>query len=127
MANKKKILIIEDEKDLKFLLRQALEEEGYQVTEVMDGEEGLEQLKGGLNPDLILLDLLLPGMDGYEFLTRVKASSNFASIPVIVISNLGQEEEIQKALDLGATDYLIKANFTLDQILERMKKVWPEE
>lgn len=127
MANKKKILIVEDEKDLKFLLNQALEEAGYEVTEVIDGEEGLEQLKKGLSPDLILLDLLLPGMDGYEFLTIVKKDPNFESIPVIVISNLGQEEEIQKALDLGASDYLIKAHFTLDQILERIKKVWPEE
>jgi DNA-binding response OmpR family regulator len=120
--NKKKILIIEDEKDLKFLLSQSLAEEGYKVEEAIDGEEGLRKLKTGLKPDIILLDLLLPGMDGYEFLTTIKKDSQLSSIPVLVISNLGQREEIDKAKDLGAIDYLIKAHFTLDEILKRIEK-----
>lgn len=119
---KEKILIVEDEKDLKFLLTQFLKEEGYKIEEAIDGEEALKKLKNGLKPDIILLDLLLPGMDGYEFLTIVKKDSQFSSIPILVISNLGQQEEIDKAMDLGASDYLIKANFTLDQISKRIKK-----
>lgn len=120
---KKKILIIEDEKTLRFLLAQILIEEGFDVEEVIDGEEGIKKLKEGSKPDLILLDLLLPGIDGYEVLSRIKRDLNYESIPVIILSNLGQKEEIEKGLKLGATDYLIKAHFTLQEIVEKIKKV----
>jgi len=119
---KKKILIIEDEKNLKFLLGQALKEEGYEVEEAIEGGEAFRKLEQGLKPKLILLDLLLPGMDGYKFLTEIKKDARYEKIPVVVISNLGQEEEINKARELGASDYLIKAHFTLDEILEKIKK-----
>ncbi len=119
---KKKILIVEDEKELRFLLGQALAEEDFEVEEAIAGEEAMEKLKQGLKPDLILLDLLLPGMDGYDFLLKIKKDSNFEAIPVIVISNLGQEEEIKKALKLGADDYYIKAHFTLQEIIDKIKK-----
>ncbi len=121
MNKKKKILLVEDEKDLKFLLKQTLVEEGYEVDEAMDGEEAFEKLKENEKPDLILLDLLLPGMDGYEFLSKIKKEHDYGSIPIVVVSNLGQEREIKKAMDLGAAGYLIKANFTLSEILEKIK------
>jgi len=118
---KKKILVIEDEKTLRFLLNQTLAEEGFEVEEAIDGEEGIQKLKES-KPDLILLDLLLPGIDGFEVLSRIKRDSDSESIPVIILSNLGQEEEVERGLKLGAIDYLIKAHFTLDEIALRVKK-----
>ena len=118
----KKILIIEDEKTLRFLIVQTLIEEGFEVEEAIDGEEGIQKLKEN-KPDLILLDLLLPGIDGFEVLSRIKRDSDLESIPVIILSNLGQEEEIERGSRLGAIDYLIKAHFTLDEIAARVKKV----
>jgi DNA-binding response OmpR family regulator len=119
---KKKILIIEDEKDLRFFIARALKEEGFEVIEAIDGEEGIEKAKKE-KLDLILLDLLLPGISGYEVLARIKKDPEMEMIPVIILSNLGQQEEIEKGLKLGAVDYLIKANFTLDEIVERVKKI----
>ncbi len=118
---KKKILVIEDEKTLRFLIVQTLLQEGFEVEEAIDGEEGIQKLKKN-KPDFILLDLLLPGINGYEVLSKIKRDSDLESIPVIILSNLGQEEEIKKGLNLGAVDYLIKAHFTLDQIVARIKK-----
>ncbi len=119
---KKKILVIEDEKTLRFLIVQTLVQEGFEVEEAIDGEEGIQKLKKN-KPDLILLDLLLPSINGFEVLSKIKRDSNLESIPVIILSNLGQEEEIKKGLNLGAIDYLIKAHFTLDQVVSRIKKV----
>lgn len=119
----KKILIIEDEKDLRFFLTKALKGEGFETLEAFDGEEGIEIAKKE-KPDLILLDLLLPGINGYEVLTKLKKDPFLEQIPVIILSNLGQSEEIEKGMKLGAIDYLIKANFTLDEIVERVKKVF---
>jgi DNA-binding response OmpR family regulator len=119
---KKKILIIEDEKDLRFFIIRALKEEGFEVIEAIDGEEGIEKAKKE-KPDLILLDLLLPGISGYEVLARIKKDPEMEMIPVLILSNLGQQEEVEKGLKLGAVDYLIKANFTLDEIVERVKKI----
>jgi len=116
-----KILLIEDEKTLRFLIVQTLTQEGFEVEEAVDGEEGIQKLKNN-KPDLILLDLVLPGMNGFEVLSKIKKDSELESIPVVILSNLGQEEEIKKGMNLGATDYLIKAHFTLDQIVARIKK-----
>jgi DNA-binding response OmpR family regulator len=119
---KKKILIIEDEKELRLLLGQALSEDGFQVEGAMTGEEAMKKIKEGLRPDLILLDLLLPGIGGYEFLVKIKKDAAYESIPVIIISNLGQEEEIKKGLQMGAEDYYIKAHFTLQEMIGKINK-----
>ncbi len=119
---KKTILIIEDEKDLRFFLKTALSQEGYEVKEAFDAEEGFEKLKEK-KPDLILLDILLPGKSGFDFLTQIKADPNFESIPVLILSNYGRQEDIEKGLKLGAVDYLIKANFTLEEIVQKVKKI----
>lgn len=116
----KKILIVEDEKDLRFFISTALKEAGFEILEAFDAEEALEILKKE-TPDLILLDILLPRMNGFEFLTTIKKDSKLEKIPVIILSNLGQKEEIEEGLRRGAVDYLIKANFTLDKIVEKIK------
>ena len=74
-----------------------------------------------LKPDLILLDLLLPGLDGFEVLKRVRANEALKETPVIIFSNLGQKEDIERAKGLGANDFLIKANFTLDDVVVKIK------
>ncbi len=122
MENKNKILVVEDEKTLRFLIVQSLKDDGFEVYESIDGEEGIKLAKES-KPDLILLDLLLPGMNGFDVLSQLKRDSSTESIPVIILSNCGQEEEIERGMKLGATDYLVKAHFTLDEIAERVKKI----
>lgn len=118
----KKILIVEDDKFLRELIGQKLLKEGYDISEAVDGLKALEVLKDE-KPDLILLDLILPGMDGFESLEKMKADPSISSIPVIILSNLGQKEDIERGLKLGASDYLIKAHFTPGEIIEKVKGV----
>ena len=123
---KKKVLVIEDERTLRFLIAQTFRGEGFEVEEAIDGEEGIEKLKE-IKPDLILLDLLLPGINGFDLLLKIKKDVNLESVPVIILSNLGQKEEIERGLKLGAADYIIKAHSALDEIVVRAKKfVSPE-
>lgn len=116
----KKILIIEDDKFLRELIARKLSDEGFEALEAIDGEEGIKKIKEE-KPDLILLDLILPSIDGFEVLSRMKEESN--TIPVIILSNLGQKEEVEKGLKMGAVDYLIKAHFTPGEIIEKIKNI----
>ncbi len=118
----KKILIVEDDKFLRELITRKLESEGYKIIEAVDGEEGIKKATEE-KLDLILLDLILPGIDGFEVLTQLKQNEKLASIPVIILSNLGQREEIEKGLKLGAIDYLVKAHFTPGEIIEKIKNI----
>jgi len=116
----KKILIVEDDKFLRELIAQKLKKEGYLISESVDGEEGIKKIKSD-KPDLVLLDLILPSIDGFEVLTKAKEDSSISSIPVIILSNLGQKEDVERGLKLGAVDYLIKAHFTPGEIIEKIK------
>ena len=118
----KKILIIEDDKFLRELISMKLQKEGYTIVEAVDGEEGEKKIKEE-KPDLVLLDLILPGIDGFEVLSRIKEDPAVSSIPVIILSNLGQKEEIEKGLKLGAIDFLVKAHFTPGEIIEKIKNI----
>lgn len=118
----KTILVIEDDKFLRELIVQKLLKENYNVSEAIDGEEGIKKVKEG-KPDLVLLDLILPGIDGFEVLSQVRAEPAVASVPVIILSNLGQREDIEKGLKMGAVDYLIKAHFTPGEIIEKIKTI----
>lgn len=117
-----KILIIEDDKFLRELIAQKLTKEGYEIFEAIDGEEGVKKVKTE-KPDLILLDLILPGIDGFGVLAQIKKDLILAQIPVIILSNLGQKEDIEKGINLGAVDYLIKAHFTPNEIIDKIKTV----
>lgn len=117
---KRKILLIEDEKIIADLIIPKLSRAGFEVVEAIDGEEAMERLKeDGIS--LVLLDLLLPGLDGFGFLNRIKKDPALHTIPVIILSNLGQNEDVKKGLELGAAAYLIKAHFTPDQILKKVE------
>jgi len=120
MEPKKTILIVEDDKFLRELINRKLSGEGFDALEAVDGEEGIKKIKEG-KPDLVLLDLILPGIDGFEVLARLREDPEISSIPVIILSNLGQREEVEKGLKLGAIDYLIKAHFTPGEIIEKIK------
>jgi len=121
MLNMEKILIIEDDKFLRDLLVKKLTEENFSVVTAIDGEEGIKKIQE-VNPSLILLDLILPGINGFEVLKKTKENPATKEIPVIVLSNLGQKEDIERAIELGSEDYLVKAHFTLDEIVGKVKK-----
>ena len=118
----KKVLIIEDDKFLRELIARKISEQGYEVFEAEDGSAGFKKIKE-IKPDLILLDLILPTVDGFEVLAQLKKEVTLSSIPVIILSNLGQKEDVEKGLKLGAAGYLIKAHFNPDEIIERVKDV----
>ena len=118
----KTILIVEDDKFLRELIAQKLVKEGYEISEAIDGEEGIKKIKEE-KPSLVLLDLILPGIDGFEILSKMKEDPALAQIPVIILSNLGQKEDVERGLKLGAVDYLIKAHFTPGEIIEKVKNV----
>jgi DNA-binding response OmpR family regulator len=118
----KKILLIEDDRFLRELMSRKLSEGGFDVTQAVDGESGVEKSKDG-GFDMILLDLILPGIDGFEVLRKIKENEASSSIPVIILSNLGQREEVDKGLELGAVDFLIKAHFTPGEIIKKISKI----
>ena len=121
-SSQPKILIIEDDKFLRDLLSQKLTREGFKVLAAMEGEEGIK-IAGEEMPNLVLLDLILPGLDGFDILERLKKDSRLSSIPVLVLSNLGQKEDIERAISSGAEGFLIKANFTPGEIVDKVKSV----
>ncbi|PIP16814.1 MAG: response regulator [Candidatus Portnoybacteria bacterium CG23_combo_of_CG06-09_8_20_14_all_37_13] len=117
-----KVLIVEDDRFLRELLIRKLEGQGFIISTAVEGKEVLSKAKEEL-PQLILLDLILPGIDGFEVLKQIKEDSQINKIPVIILSNLGQQEEVEKGLKLGAADYLVKAHFTPDEIIGKIKEV----
>lgn len=118
----RKVLIVEDDQFLRDLASQKLTKEHLTVVTAVDGEEGAAKAAAE-RPDVILLDILLPGIDGFEVLRRVRALPELASVPIIMLSNFGQREDIEKARSLGANGFLVKANFTLDEVVDEVKKV----
>jgi DNA-binding response OmpR family regulator len=117
-----KVLIVEDDKFLRDLAIQKLEKERLVVVYATDGEAGVAMAERE-HPDVILLDILLPGIDGFEVLRRIKANPDLASATVMMLSNFGQREDIEKALSLGAFKFLVKANYTLDEIVSEVRAI----
>lgn len=117
-----KILVIEDDKFLRELITQKLSREGYDVIGAVDGEEGVVKAKKD-QPDLVLLDLILPGIDGFEVLSQIKKDTETSEIPVVILSNLGQKEDVDRGKSLGAVDFLIKAHFTPSEIIEKIEEI----
>jgi DNA-binding response OmpR family regulator len=115
-----KILIIEDEEALSSVLKEKFEAEGYFVSAAKDGEEGLSAADKVM-PDIILLDLILPKMDGFQVLEKLKADPDKKSIPVVVLSNLGEDSSIKRAILLGAADYFVKTQHPIKEIVEKVK------
>ena len=122
MTNEKpKVLIVEDDKFFRELMLKKFSNESFEVTVARDGKDALEYLEKNI-PKVILLDLILPGLSGYEILALIKGDVKTKNIPVIILSNLGQQEEIDKAMSLGAVDFMVKVNFTLEEIAAKIQK-----
>jgi CheY-like chemotaxis protein len=119
----KKILLVEDEEIMIDLLQKKLSREGYEVFVARDGEEGLKKMREmDPKPDLILLDIIMPKMGGFEVMEEMAKDEKLKKIPVIVISNSGQPVELERAKKLGAKDWLIKTEFDPKEVLEKVKK-----
>lgn len=116
----KKILFIEDEFALQRTMGEFLEREGYRMVHALDGEIGFDLAKKE-KPDLILLDLVLPKLNGFEVLKKIKNNKKIQNIPVIVLTNLGSNEDIKKILELGATTFLIKSDQNLKDIARKIR------
>ncbi|MFH1401559.1 MAG: response regulator [Parcubacteria group bacterium] len=117
----KKILFIEDESALQKTFGDLLEAKGYRLVSALDGEIGLALAKKE-KPDLILLDIILPKINGLEIMGKLKADPETKAIPIIILTNLESVNNVGKALELGATTYLVKAQYSLDEILEKIEK-----
>jgi len=117
----KKILFIEDAMALQKTFGDILRKESYEIISALDGEEGLKLAKTE-KPDLILLDLILPKVNGFEVLRRLKEDPETKKIPIIVLTNLEDIEDINKALELGVTTYLVKASYSPEEVLEKIKE-----
>ncbi len=118
---KKKILLVEDEAFLSSLLELKLSQEGFQVEKAMDGEEAFNMLENFM-PDLILLDLILPKRNGFEFLEMLRNDPRFSKIPVIITSNLGQDSDIERGKTFGVIEYIIKNKLSIDELVSKVSQ-----
>jgi len=118
---KVKIVLVEDEKFLLGAMRDKLEREGFDVKTAINGEIGLEVIKKE-KPALVLLDLIMPIKSGFDVLEELQKDSELKNIPVIILSNLGQESDIKKGKELGAIDYLIKADFKMKEVIAKVRE-----
>jgi CheY-like chemotaxis protein len=117
-----KIMIVEDDQLLSDLLAKKLTQTGCTLLHAADGLEALGHMRSE-HPDLVVLDILMPGMSGFEVLQQMRRDAQLENIPVILLSNLGQEQDIDRGKELGAANFLIKATVTLDEIVDEIKRV----
>ena len=118
-----KVALVEDDPFLREICSKKLAKEGYTVYEAIDGQQALDTVKK-VKPDIVLLDIILPAIDGFQILHELRQNpdKDIASVPIIMLSNLGQDDDIKKAMEMGANDYLVKAHFTTEEIAEKIKK-----
>ena len=116
-----KILLIEDDQALAGMYEMKFREEGYEIDVAGDGEEGLERIRSN-RPDLVLLDIVLPKKDGYQVLEEIRNDEQIKDVQVFVLSNLGQNGEIEQGKNKGADDYFVKASLTPTQLVEKVKE-----
>ncbi len=121
-TGKPRVLIVEDEQMLAEMYSTKFAMEGFEVAKALDGAAGLEQARA-VNPDIILLDIIMPKLDGFAALKELKADANLKRTPVILLTNLGQEDDIRKGKQLGADDYFVKANHSPQEIVEKVRAV----
>lgn len=116
-----KIFLIEDEVAFLYALQAKLRLEGFDVEVASDGQTALDRLKN-YKPDIILLDIILPKVDGWEVLQQIKADQRLVNVPVIIISNLSDKHSQEKGVDLGANDYLVKSDYDLDALVKKINE-----
>ena len=121
----RRILLVEDDRFLRKAAEAALRRNGFTVLTATDGEEALRMARAEI-PDLVLLDLIMPKMQGFEVLRALKQEPATAAVPVVVLSNLGQDSDVRQALEGGAAAYLVKANLALDELVRRVQEILEE-
>ena len=117
---KRTILVVEDDAYLREVLVEKLEMDGFAVLAAMDGQAALA-MTAKKSPDIVVLDVILPLMNGFDYLEAKAKDASIAKIPVIILSNLGQKEDIERGMKLGAKDYMIKAHFTPNDLIAKAK------
>ena len=116
----KKVMIIEDDHFLSSLMKARLEKEGFTIVQAFDGEEAMQMLKEQL-PSLIILDLIMPKVTGFEVLQMISITPQLDKVPVVILSNLAQDSDIQKAQELGAKEYFVKVKVSIDDLVGKIK------
>jgi PleD family two-component response regulator len=117
---KKKVLLVEDDTFLSSLLELKLEQEGFEIEKAMDGEEAFTILETFV-PDLILLDLILPKRNGFEYLELIRQDPRFNKIPVIITSNLGQDSDVARGKTFGVIEYIVKNKLSIDELIGKVR------
>ena len=116
------VFIVEDDNFLREIAGQKISDAGFEVMTAQDGKKAFELLDSSPTlPSIVILDLILPGMSGFDILKQLKESDRYKEIPVLILSNLGQEEDVHKAKELGAVDYMVKAHFSFAEIITKIK------
>jgi len=121
MEKQPKILVIEDDKFLNKLYSDQLRREGFEVSMAISGDEGLSKVLNE-NPDLVILDIVLPHKNGFDILSEMKLHAHTKNIPVLIVTNLGQDADIKTGLELGAAGYLVKTDFSITKLGEEVRK-----
>jgi two-component system alkaline phosphatase synthesis response regulator PhoP len=124
-SKKAKILMMEDNIFLRKLYRDKLTRAGFEFIEATNGEEGMNKVLND-KPSLVILDLILPRKNGFDVLTEMKNNPKIKNIPVIILSNLGQEMDIKEGMALGAKEYLVKSDVRLSEVVDKVKKWAPK-
>lgn len=117
---KPQVLIAEDDRFLGNVLKTKLQQEGFEVRLAVDGEEALAQLSAA-PPDILLLDVIMPKKNGFDVLAELRLKKGGADVPVIILSNLGQEDDVKRGLALGAIDFLVKSDHSLQEVVNKVK------
>lgn len=120
-----RILVVEDDKFLRQILVTKIKKEGYSVIEAVTGEEGVAKVVEE-KPHIVMLDLVLPGIGGFDVLAKIKGDRSTSDIPVIILSNLGSREDIDRAMSLGAREFMVKAHHSPQEIIEHIQKALEE-
>lgn len=118
--SKEKILIVDDDEFLVDMYSVKFKESGFDIEIAFSGAEALEKIRGGFSPSIVLLDIVMPVMDGFEFLANIKKEKLIPNAKIIILSNLGQKDDIDKGIALGACDYVVKAYFTPTEIVNKI-------
>ena len=118
----RKIVLVEDDSLMSSILAAHLIKEGFNIVSVTEGAQAFERIQAE-QPSIVLFDIVLPGVGGFDILAKLKQDESTKSIPVLILSNLGSKEEIQRGIDLGAEDYLVKANSMVEEITGKIQKI----
>ncbi|OGG76394.1 hypothetical protein A2950_00305 [Candidatus Kaiserbacteria bacterium RIFCSPLOWO2_01_FULL_55_19] len=120
--NGKKVVLVEDDSLMSGILARHLVNDGYAIVTVTDGAKAFGRIQDE-QPDIVLLDIILPGVGGFDILKKLKQDDSTKSIPVVILSNLGSKEDIQHGIDLGAEEYFVKANSMVEEITRKVKGI----